>query len=164
MCSVVWFGNLCWSITPWKQPKSISCVKGEGMVDHNKVTKRLKKCSLLCRNLEDQVRSGWPKIKNLEAVLQLIEVNPMSSNQRVSGSINAQRYCVQFWTNSGSSSKQNSWYMATSHYENHSNRTYCWRTHKRWSPVDNYLWTHQYRLIRKKLLSSALLCRPSRVL
>ena len=68
--------------TPQKQPKTICCVKSEGVVDHSTVTRWLKKFRLGCKNLDAQI--SRPKTVNSVAVLQALKANPMSSTQRVS--------------------------------------------------------------------------------
>ena len=50
--------------------KNICCVKGEGTVDYNTVTRWLKKCCSGCKNLNDPARSAWPKTMDSEIMLQ----------------------------------------------------------------------------------------------
>ena len=57
--------------------KSISCAKSEGTADHCTVTRWLKKFRSGCKN--HQARSSRPKTVDSEAVLQVIEENPMNS-------------------------------------------------------------------------------------
>ena len=68
--------------------KNICCVKGEGTVDYNTVTRWFKKFCLGCKNCNDQARLGRPKTMNSEDLLQAIEVNPVSSTWRGSGGLN----------------------------------------------------------------------------
>ena len=57
------------------------CVKDEGAIDHNTVTRWLKIFSLGCKNLNYQERSSWSKIVGSETVLLAIKANPVSSIQ-----------------------------------------------------------------------------------
>ena len=41
--------------------KNIYCVKGERAIDHNTVTKWLKKFCSVCKHLDKQAMSGMPK-------------------------------------------------------------------------------------------------------
>ena len=59
--------------------KNISWVKTEDKIDRNKITRRLKKFPSRFKNLNDQ--------KLMKAVLQAIEANLGSINQRVSGEL-----------------------------------------------------------------------------
>ena len=54
------------------------CAKGEGTVDHSTVTRRFKKFSSGCKNLDIQTRSGRPEIMDSKAVLPVIEANSES--------------------------------------------------------------------------------------
>ena len=56
-------------------------------VDHNRGTRWLKKFHLSCKNLDNQARSGRPKNKYSETVLQAIQANLLSSTERVSSKI-----------------------------------------------------------------------------
>ena len=68
--------------------KNISCVKSEGIDDHSTVTRWLQNFThSVCKNLDDQTRSGRPKNIDSEAVLKAIETNLASSTQRVSGKL-----------------------------------------------------------------------------
>ena len=58
--------------------KNIYYVISEGVNDHSTVMKWFKKSRFSYKNLDYQAKSGRPKIK-----LQVIEVNPASSTQRV---------------------------------------------------------------------------------
>ena len=55
-----------------KPTKSI-CMKSEGAVDHNTITR-------WCKKLDKQTRSGWPKTVNSKTK----EANPAHSTRRVS--------------------------------------------------------------------------------
>ena len=63
--------------------KNICCVKGEGTVDYNKVTRWFKKFCFGGKNLEDQARSDRIKSVDSDAMLPAIEVNLVRSTQRV---------------------------------------------------------------------------------
>ena len=60
-----------------KVTKNICCTKSESTVDHNTVTKWLKKFCLGHKNLNNQVRSGRPKI------IDFIEANPANRTWRI---------------------------------------------------------------------------------
>ena len=66
--------------------KNISA-KVKVTVDHCLVTRWFKKFCLVCKNLDDQAKSGRPKTVDSEAVLQPIEANLVSSTQRVSSEL-----------------------------------------------------------------------------
>ena len=68
--------------------KNICCVKSEGMVHYNRVTRWFKKFCLGCKNLNDQARSERPKTMESEVVLQAIKPNLVISIQRVSSKLN----------------------------------------------------------------------------
>ena len=68
-----------------KATKNICCVKDEGTVDYNTVTKWMKKFCSVQRNLNNQATSDRPKTMDSEAILQAIEGNPTSNTWRVSG-------------------------------------------------------------------------------
>ena len=53
--------------------KNICCVKGESTVDHNIVTKSLKKFCSGCKTLDNQAKSGRPKSMDSKTVLKTIE-------------------------------------------------------------------------------------------
>ena len=55
--------------------KTICCEKDESTVDHCIVTRWLKKVHPVCKNLDDQPRSGRPKTVGTEAVLHAKEAN-----------------------------------------------------------------------------------------
>ena len=62
--------------------KNIFSVKGEGAVDHSKVTRWFKKFCLGCKTLDNSARSDRPKTRVSETVLQAIEVNYAASIER----------------------------------------------------------------------------------
>ena len=62
-------------------------MKDKIAVDQSTINKWLKKFPFGSKNLEDQTRSGRPKIVYLKAVLQAIDANPVSSTWRVSGEL-----------------------------------------------------------------------------
>ena len=64
--------------------RNISYAKSESAIDHSTVTRWFVKFHSGCKNFDYQVRSGWPKTLDFEAVLQAIEVNLICSTQRVS--------------------------------------------------------------------------------
>ena len=66
-----------------KETKNISCVKGEGAIERNIITRRCKK--ILLRLLDDQAKSSRLKTVNFEAVLHPVAANPASTTRRVSG-------------------------------------------------------------------------------
>ena len=70
------------SLNTEEVPKNISCMKGEGVVDHSRITRWFKKFRSGCKNLDDQARSGRSKTVDSEAVLQTIEANPVSNTRR----------------------------------------------------------------------------------
>ena len=55
--------------------KNIYCAKGEGTVDHNTVTRQLKKLCLGNKNLEDQARLDRPKTMDSKTDFQAIDTN-----------------------------------------------------------------------------------------
>ena len=59
--------------------ENICGVKGEGLVNHCTITRWLGKFRLHCKNLNNQTRSGGPKIVHSKAVLQDIKINLVSS-------------------------------------------------------------------------------------
>ena len=59
--------------------KNICCIKSEGADDHGTRTRWFKKFGSHCKNLNDQARSGQPKIKYAKALLQAIEANLKNS-------------------------------------------------------------------------------------
>ena len=63
--------------------KNNSYAKSEGAVNHSTLTRRLKKLQLGCKNLNNQVRSGWPKNVDSNA----INLNPVNSTQKVSSKL-----------------------------------------------------------------------------
>ena len=65
--------------------KNIFCVKGEGAVDRSTVTRWFKTFYTGCNSLSNHARSGRPKTRNSEDMLQTKEANQASSTQRVSG-------------------------------------------------------------------------------
>ena len=68
--------------------RNIYCAaKGEGVIDHRTVNKRIQKIHTGCKKLDDQERSGRLKTLNSKAMLQVIEVNPMSNIPRLSGEV-----------------------------------------------------------------------------
>ena len=67
--------------------KNICCAKGEGAIDHDSVSSGFKKFCSGYKTLDDQKRSGRPKVIDTDAVLQAIESNLMSNFQRVSGEL-----------------------------------------------------------------------------
>ena len=67
-----------------KAIKNICCMKNEGKVDHNTVTRWLKKFHSSCKNVHDQGRLGRSKTVDSKVVFQNIETNPVSTTQRVS--------------------------------------------------------------------------------
>ena len=67
--------------------KNICCSKGEGTVDHSRVTRWLKKFCLGYKNFGYQARSDRPKSVDSGAMLQTIEANLVCSTQRVSGKL-----------------------------------------------------------------------------
>ena len=69
--------------------KSICHEKNEGAV-----ARWFKKFCSGCKKVDDQARSGRLKIVDSEAVLQALEVNLVSSMQRVSGKLGISQYCI----------------------------------------------------------------------
>ena len=63
----------------------IFCVKGEGAVDHNTVSRGCKKFRSCSKNLGNQVSSSRPKTVDSKTILQM--VNLTSSTRRVSGDL-----------------------------------------------------------------------------
>ena len=72
--------------------KNITCVKGEGAVDHSIVTRWFKKFHLSCKNLDDQARSDRPKTQEPEAMLQALEANLMNSTQKASDNLGISQF------------------------------------------------------------------------
>ena len=70
-------------ITAVKTAKNFCCTKDEGAVDYS--TRWFKKFYSGGKNLDDQTRSGRPKIVDSKAVLKAREANLVSSTWRVSG-------------------------------------------------------------------------------
>ena len=68
--------------------KNICCMKGEGTVDRNTVTRRFKKFCSGCKNLDNQARSSWPKTGGSALT------HPMSSTLRVSGEMGIPQFSV----------------------------------------------------------------------
>ena len=66
-----------------KQQKDVSCLNGQSAVDHSTITRWFKKYCFDCKSLDDQSSLGSPK-----AMLQAIEPNLASNNQRESGDVN----------------------------------------------------------------------------
>ena len=62
--------------------KNIGCVNSESAVDHS-TNQMVEKICLGCKKLNDQARTDRPKFVDSEAVLQVIEANPVSSSQRI---------------------------------------------------------------------------------
>ena len=67
--------------------KNLYYARDKGTVNHNTVTRSLKKFRSGYRNLDDKARLDKPKTMDSEAVLQVIEPNPVSSTRRVSGEL-----------------------------------------------------------------------------
>ena len=63
--------------------QSLCCTKGEGKVDHSAVTRWFKKFCLIYKNLDDQVLSCKPKIRDSKNMLQAIEANLASSTESI---------------------------------------------------------------------------------
>ena len=78
--------------------KNICCVKGEGTVDYNTVTRWFKKFCLGYKNCNDQVRLGRPKTMDSEDLLQAIEANLVSSTWSVSGKFRISQWFITFIT------------------------------------------------------------------
>ena len=74
--------------------KNICYAKGESSVDYSAVSRWLKKFHLGCKNLDEQAKSGRPKTVDSEALLQVIEANPASYTQRVSGELSISQSTV----------------------------------------------------------------------
>ena len=72
--SVIWELILYKFKLGYKATKIICCAKDESTVDHNTVTRGLKK--LCCKSLDSQDKSGRLKAMNSEAMGQAIEANP----------------------------------------------------------------------------------------
>ena len=89
--------------------KNIYDAKGEDTVDHNTVTKWLKKFCSGCMNLSNEARSIKPKTGNSKAVLQAIEANPVSSTQRVSGELDISQSSVICYLHDLGKDIQNCW-------------------------------------------------------
>ena len=87
-CSLVWelmFYEFELGHNTVEAPRNICCAKGEGAVDQSTVSRWLKKFRSVCKNLNDRARSGrWPKTVDSEAVIKVIEANPVSSIWTVS--------------------------------------------------------------------------------
>ena len=64
--------------------KNICCVKDEGAVDHNSITRWLKKFRRGCKNFDDQGISNRPKSVDSKALLSAKEANLASCTQRES--------------------------------------------------------------------------------
>ena len=79
--------NLNWAITLQKQLKTC-CAKGKGAVYHSAVTRWFNRFHSVCKNPNNQVRSGRSKTKDSETMLRAIESNPV-------GSARAQHLIVQ---------------------------------------------------------------------
>ena len=67
--------------------KNICCAKSGRVLNHKIITRLLKKFRSGYKNLTDQARSVRPKSVDSKAVLLAIEVNTVSSTQRVSGEL-----------------------------------------------------------------------------
>ena len=90
-CNIVYFRNLFYKFEQGhnitESTKNIYRAKGKGVVDHSIVTRWLKKFSSGCKNLDNQARSSRPKNVDAEAALLAIEINLLSSTERVSGNL-----------------------------------------------------------------------------
>ena len=73
---------------------SIRCAKDESVVDYNTVTRLFKKFCSDYKNLDNQARSSRFKSVDFEIVLLVIEPNPASSAQRVSGELGISQFSV----------------------------------------------------------------------
>ena len=60
--------------------KNIFYKKGEGAVDHNRVTRGSKKFNLGCKDLDDQAKSDRPKSMDSKVILQARRENLTSSS------------------------------------------------------------------------------------
>ena len=72
--------------------KNIYCIKGKRAVDHSTITWWFKKFCFCDKKLDNQTRSGRPKIVNSKTVLQTITANLMNSIQRVSGELSISHF------------------------------------------------------------------------
>ena len=70
-----------------KASKNICCILSEGVIDHSTITRGFKEFCLGCKNIVNQVRSGRPKTVDSEATFSVIENDPVSCTQRVSGEL-----------------------------------------------------------------------------
>ena len=88
-CNEIKFSNYWFELSHnvAESTKNICCVKGEGAVDHNRVTRRLKTFRSGCKKFEDQARWSRPKSVDSEVGLEAKEANPASSTGRVSGKL-----------------------------------------------------------------------------
>ena len=59
--------------------ENICCTKDEDTVDHSTVTRQFKKFRSVCKNLDNQGRSGRPKRMDSKAVLLAIDANSVSN-------------------------------------------------------------------------------------
>ena len=95
---VIWklhrYVHALWVRTPRKQPKTFVVRKGEGIVDPRRVTRWLKKFHACCRKLNNRAMSGRPKTVDSKALLYVVDVNLVSSTQRVSGELNISQSSV----------------------------------------------------------------------
>ena len=73
--------------------KNICYTKGEGAVVYSTVSRWVEKFCSGYKNLNDQIRLDRPKTVDSKAMLQAIEANPVSYNQRVSG-----KFSITFMT------------------------------------------------------------------
>ena len=67
------------------------CAKGERAIDYSRW---LKKFRTGCKNLDDQVRSGMPKIVDSEVLPKTTEANRASSSWRVSGELGILQFSI----------------------------------------------------------------------
>ena len=67
--------------------KNICYAKSEGAVDYSPVIRLFQKFHLGYKNVDDQARSGWPKIVDSETTFQAIVANQAINNRRRSGEL-----------------------------------------------------------------------------
>ena len=68
-----------------KATKNICCMKGEGIDDHSRITRWLKKFCFGCKNLCNQTRIGRPKTLDFKATQYALDTNLVSNTRKVSG-------------------------------------------------------------------------------
>ena len=77
-----WWEVLFYRSADWAKTFVVGKVKA-----HSTVSRWLKKFDLACKNVDDQARSGRPKIVDSEAVLQALDANLASNPRTVSGEL-----------------------------------------------------------------------------